>query len=801
MTFRRLAPAMLATLASLGATAQTAQTDTTQPAPEAAAAAAEAPPSAAETAAESPRARYNAALALLDAGTLEPAVAEFLAARDAAGPDPTLRYRAAFNLGVALAAQTDAGEAKPEETLAALRSSAAWFHDAVRLAPEGDDDARINLEIVLRRIERLADSINRDTSLEARLDRIIDDQRGARDGIRGLLTAVAAQGAGTEPTGFGAEFEALAVRERTLLAEASTVADLGAAESARLGHMDADAQTPEQRARGAQLLAMERYLQRARQSLSDARRRLRRLEGERAHRRADAALAELKRAREQLQDPVTTLQAILRDERRLIAHTRALAAFNGGDIKMEGGDVPASPPPWLTPRHLTNRQEDAAARTGQALTRIEAAATAPAPSAGHPPGDEADPATQRLRRAAAEAVPHLQDGLAAMRSAIAALENEAFGEGVAQEQVAARSLSRAIERFADLRALIELAWADQSGAVALLAPPGDDEPDGAAALPEAQRLGAVVAVVADNLERLERLAPLLQEAAQEATSAPPDAADQASGQATAGQRHERAETLRTAALAELERMRRVVNEPRPSRARALPPAQGALEHLAELRRLFFNIVEHLQALAADQSNTHDGTATLQFESDVDGLATELGLLAERQAAHASLGDALADALERQAQAATQAPPAGAQAQPPASDGEALSEAAAAVRAGAGNMHGANVIMAAAVDAAAASSPDLEPALDEQIAAVERLQDALRLLQPPRDDPQGGADEQPAAANQAAQSPPEKSPEQADQRMSQRQALRRLQAIRDRDAERQRERRHAPGQPHPVEKDW
>ena len=785
---------MLATLASLSVIAQT---ETTQTASDAPTAAAEAPPPAAENApAASPRARYNAALALLEAGIAEPAVPEFLAARDAAGPDRALRYRAAFNLGVALAAQADAAQAKPEETLATLRSSAAWFRDATRLAPAGDDDARINLEVVLRRIEQLADSINRNTSLEARLDRIIDDQRSARDGIRGLLTDVQAQGAGTEPTGFRGQFEALAARERRLLAEASAVADLGAAESAGLDNMDADAQTPEQLARRAQLQAVERYLQRARQSLSDARRRLRRLEGERAHRRADAALAELKRAREQLQDPVATLQAIVRDERRLIAHTGALAAFAGDRVTAEESGVPASPPPWLTPLHLANRQEDAAARTGETLRRIEAAATAPAPSADHP--SAADAATQRVRQAAAEAVPHLQDGLAAMRSAIAALGNEAFAAAAEQEQVAVRSLSRAIERFADLRTLIELAWADQSGAVALLTPPGKDDQETAARLPGAQRLSAVAAAVADNLERLERMAPLLQAEAEEAANATPKDADEPSAPAAAQQRYELAERLRTGALAELERLRRVVNQQQPSDALALPPAQAALDRLAELRRLFFNIVEHLQALAADQSNTHDRAATLQFESQVDRLAPELGLLAERQAAHASLGDALAQALKQQADAAArEAQP---EPQPAASDAEALAEAAEAVRTGAGNMHSANAIIAAAADAAATSSPDLEPALNEQIAAVERLQDALRLLQPPNDDQEGGSDAEQAAANQAeaAAEPP---PEEADERMSQRQALRRLQAIRDRDAQRQRERRHAPGQPDPVEKNW
>ena len=51
-----------------------------------------------------------------------------------------------------------------------------------------DADARINLEIVLRRVQLLADRLNRGSNgLEARLDRLIDDQRGRRDRIRALL--------------------------------------------------------------------------------------------------------------------------------------------------------------------------------------------------------------------------------------------------------------------------------------------------------------------------------------------------------------------------------------------------------------------------------------------------------------------------------------------------------------------------------------------------------------------------------------------------------------------------------------
>ena len=135
-----------------------------------------------------------------------------------------------------------------------------------------------------------------------------------RDRLRRLLAEVEAEGATAEPTGFQDAFEALAVQERTLLAEAADIADLAAEERTHIENQGDDAATPEQRARAQQLASMDDYLGRARQSLNDTRRRLRRLEGERAHRRGDAALAELKRAREQLLDPVSVLEAVVRDE-------------------------------------------------------------------------------------------------------------------------------------------------------------------------------------------------------------------------------------------------------------------------------------------------------------------------------------------------------------------------------------------------------------------------------------------------------------------------------------------------------
>ncbi len=160
----------------------------------------------AEPSRESPRQRYNRALEQLQAGSPAVAADGFLAARDTAGPDPELRYRAAFNLGVALAGEADASAGAPADAIDRLRDSAAWFHDAVRLAPEGDEDARVNLEVVLRRIQQLADQLNEGNRLETRLDRIIDDQRGIRDGLRRLLGEVEAAGAGGRSDGVPGRF-------------------------------------------------------------------------------------------------------------------------------------------------------------------------------------------------------------------------------------------------------------------------------------------------------------------------------------------------------------------------------------------------------------------------------------------------------------------------------------------------------------------------------------------------------------------------------------------------------------------
>ena len=737
------------------------------------------------------RERYNRGLELLGATDHEAAAEAFLTARDEAGPDPTLRYRAAFNLGFALA-QGVAEDAAPEQAIEQLRRSAAWFSDALRLAPPEDDDARINLELVSRRILELADQLNANDNLEARLDRLIDDQRGLRDRIRNLLADVAAEQAAAEPLGFASEFESLASRERSLMAEVGDCIDLAAEERLFIEQTPDAERTQEQQGRAYQLQGVNDYLERARQSLSDARRRLRRLEGERGHRRADAALAELKRARELLLDPLAVLRAIAGDELAVLNQTVALAR--------SGDDQAVETPPWLTAEHLGERQESIGARVGGVLGGFEAMAAAQ-------PG-ESD-AEQRLTQAVEQAVPILDQSLADMRDAISALAVDQPADAAPHQQQALRGVGRAIELFADAKSLIELAYADQQGIASLLEPSAGGP---ASELAAADRADATFALAQENLCRLGRLESLLREerdaaAAQDAQDADSDTPLDAEAQQAGAERHRQAEELRARAQAGLETLSEEI-ETAPASPAARQAANESLQALDELRRLYFSIVEHLQALYADQADTHDQTATLQFEASADAaeeLPKELGIVASEQSRHAQFGDAVATALARQADATqAQQPDAAGDAEDAAAQAQAaerLAEAAAEVRKAGGLMHGATALLTDAASRAATMSPELEPALDDQVAALEHLEAALQALSPPQDQSdQGQNQEQQQSESQQQAQQPQPSEQEQQEQMSQRQALRRLQAIRDREAERQR-RRGSSSTPEPVEKDW
>lgn len=792
------------------------------------------------------RARYNQALSDYEQGRWEAAAEGFLEARNQAGQDSELRYRAAFNLGLTHARQADdagqgggqeAGQAAGpgpgqdiEKQIEQLRRSAAWFRDAVRLRPEGGggkDDARVNLEVVLRRIQVLADQLNKGkNSLEARLDRVIEDQRGLRDRVRALMERVAASGSAAEPVAFQKDFDELAKEQRMLLADTGTVSDLAGEEMGLVQGKPEEERTQEEQVRLVQLQNMDHYLQQARGSLADTRRLLRRLQGASAHRRADAGLAELKRAREQLLDPVTVLKGIAQDQTLLLMHTGALEQLGKGSLSVspdgdgaDDGDQAA--PAWLTAAHLNERQTVIGQRTSEVLARFQAAAAAALSGPdGAAPASE-DPKQQRMLIAAGEAVPFLEQAVAAMNGAATALAGERLSEAAARQTEALEALFAAIERFSGIRDLIELTYGDHAQTLGLLTPPEDVDSgaagdaavraaaEAARALPADERLARVRTLATRDLDRVRRLQGLIDD---ELASLDAQAAQAQQGAAPGGQpgmapaqspeeiegmrqQYQQAQALRQQAEDALARLGNAVPAAGAARADEARAAAGeAMEHIEALRRLFYSIIEHLKELHENQTDTHDRTAS-GSGTEGEELAAHLGPLVDAQRGHAALGDALAQALAEQADAAAAAPQQGGQDAQQAA--ERMAQAAQEVREATAQMQGAADFMAKDVDDAKVMSVDVTPTLDAQQAAMEHLAEAIRLLQPPQQQNQDQQDQQDQQEQQDQQQQQEQ-----QQEVSRQQAQRRLQEIRDREAERQRDkRRQQRFTPEPVEKDW
>lgn len=734
-----------------------------------------------------PRRGYNEARAAYEKGDVQQAESGFLGARDRAGADDELRYRAAFNLGLTYARKADRlMKDRPQDALQALTQGAAWFRDAVRARPE-DQDARVNLEVLLRRVRQLADQLEKgEGGLSARLARVIQDERTLRDRIRALLSRIRQAGASSEPIAFQGEFDEGASFQRTLLADAGAILDLAGEQRDQLSHKAEAERTDEERGRLVQLENLEHYLNRARDVMADVGRLLRRLQGDRAHRQADAAVRELKRALEQLQDPVAVLKGLVADQTAVYGQTRVLGQLKNGELRMPvqgGGPQPA--PPWFTAAVLAEEQKGLPPRALELLARLRAGVEHAAQGKGD--HEQTKPAEarkrQRLIEAAHDAIPALEQASSAMERAQGEIGAEQFAAAETAQREALASLLRALERFSGIRDLIELAYGEQEQVVALLTPPakGQKGPE----LSTRERATILRDSVARNRERIVRLKTLFADevdalSAQE-QSGPPSPGDQNEALqklAAERERYRHAEEKRQATEAALGRLAAGLATPS---AGARVPAEEARKNIEELRRLFFTIVEHLKELLRNQVETRDQTSSVQAQKDEEDKRRRIPSLAEVQDGHARLGLALGEAL------AAQADQAGAQAarQPQAQQAQkALSEAAEEVKK-------AHVTMAGAVqglkeDAQAPVSPDLEPVLSQQKEAIAHLEKAIQILEPPQDQKKQPQDQQ----------------QKQDQQVSQEQAEQRLQAIREREAERQREqRRREPSPAEPVEKDW
>jgi Ca-activated chloride channel family protein len=722
---------------------------------------------------ENPRHSYNEARRAFAAKDLAAARKGFLAARDGAQGDVELRYRAAFNLGVTLAQQ--AQSAAGQEALDELKESAAWFRDAIHLQPD-DKDARVCLEVVLRRIGVLADQLNRgQNSLEARLSRVIDDERALRLRLSDLWTRIDAAYATEQPVAFREEFQAAEALQRTLLAEASAISDLAADETAKIQGKGEKERSDEERMRLVMLANMEKYGEVGRSAMADARHVLSRLQIEKAHARVEAALDALKRAREQVQDPVAVLRGLTEDQAGTRVQTAALDELNKKQLKLDSGEI-AKAPVWLNGEQLGERQTDLDGRLSELLQRLRAAVEHSGQASSSEPAK--DPRMQEVVEAAAEAIAPLEGAQKAMTQTKDALARADLAAAVKSEDDALLGLTRALERFSDIRGLIELTYADQKTLVELLTPSAKP----ARPLSTEERATRVRDAIDHNRDRLARLERKFQAEQQQLTQAAATPNGGKPSPDAEGQRqlYEQAEAERKSAAQALETLAERVHK---RSGDLVGAATLARDHVESLRRLFFSIIEHLKELHESQSKTYDRTAAAKGKkSDADRQA-QLAPATDAEQQHAQLGSELVQALRRQADQAAQAKDG---AGPDA--GKRFGEAA-------GEVDGATQAMQKAADAlkqgtgaSATMSLDLQSVLLSQKDALTHLEKAIELLSPPQNQNQDGKQKQ--------------QQQKESKQVSNDQADRQLQEIREREAARQREKQNRQRIPsEPVEQDW
>jgi Ca-activated chloride channel family protein len=777
---------------------------------------------------DDPRGAYNEALACLntDADRAERLLTN---ARRNSGTDAEVRFRATFNLAWVEVHRADSLlDDNPEQALQHLRSAADWFRDAVRLRPE-HNDSRHNLEVILRRIAELADSLRKqdDESLEQRLDTLIETQRGLVGQTGEIVDVLAADEDPNATQRFRTEFRGLAVQQRQVLSDGQALGESAREELESLEKMQEEERTPEQQMRAVQLNNVLHYLNRATQRLGMARSQLRRKQAERAFRRAATALDELKRARDQLRNPVEVLGVLIGDASQLAKLTGELANDRRGTLLAPNHRRESRA--WLTDAYLADGQQSISERTRELAAQLDAAVQqATQQPAGPPTSDQQQQqaAEERTMRLIREAAPLVQQAATAMESAAAILTPAAEGESspdeVAEElsaqqlddvtQYQAQAIEQLLdarERFLDLKGLIELTHQDEVRIQSLLSVYRNDTSSTADhSLEMAKQLQN------KNVDRGRRLGDLLDQAIaglpSEADSDEATAAPQATEDVEAERKKlDLAQLYLASAQVEMLSAGRKLGELTGDTPPDNPPADGtpqdsapatqaasdqlggvdgcvarAVAHLSALRRLFYSVVEHLRETAQRQTQLNDDTKQVTTLQKAERLPVALGPLAARQQELQSLSREIAATLRQQSQQ-TPASATSSQGLTPEQQemmkqaGERLAEASELVSAGESEMQ-------KTVDAMNSDQPVAETITTTQDAALQKLLEALALLQPP----------QPQSENQQQ---PQEQPQ--DQQQSQAGADRLLQAVRDREAQRRKDRSRQSGGDEPVEKDW
>lgn len=782
-----------------------------------------------------PRDVYNLALDKFNAQSFDEAIEGFSRARDDAGKDNELRFAAAYNLAMTYAARADAkgdpnqaDEAALQVMIADLELSVAWFRDAVRQRPS-IDEARQNLEIVLKRSRAVADILQQKfNTLEHQIEAVLGAQQNIRRQTRSLSEQVQNNEAQNDPSNFRADFKSLASIQRQTLTEANLVAENAADALAKLEAVPEEERDQEDAMRAFQLKMATPILEQARQQMAHARSRLRDLSMADAWRLVNQAYYLLKQAREQFDEPLATLQHLIQDQgecvrlvttRMMLVSPETLQA-----MRDKNPEANIKLPNWLNLPLLADTQADALTRTNRLVAFLEAMSEGAKNTLQNE--QQQDPAQTEQIRAQIDqidaALPLIREAAEAMQDATAEISEDNMPKTRDAGEKALKKLALAAERFADLKHLIEIAYATQtalSPVVEGAVDTGEKDENGVpvkTTLSREEQKMLLSEGVASNIDRLARLSDLL---ATEAAKTMDAQAQAAQGQPVSDeqkqqiqQMFEMAEGLRKNAEDANRRMAQNMLEPKnqepgdiaddtlgTTETEQAPAADNnqqngewielaedakiAEESLEQLRMLFFTVVEHVAELMRQQEKTLDQTTDIVSEPIPDAEKV-FDPVADRERVHEITAEKLAEVLQEQSKKMQSG-------EGQQGDQAQMAEMAQRYTQAASELQVAATAMRQVGSDLTGEEKHPTEAIEGQQTALEHIKNALELLQPPQ--------QQPPQQQQQEQQQQE---QQQQQQMSQDQVEKKSQQIRSREQERRKQREQRQGNNMPtVEKDW
>ncbi len=758
---------------------------------------------------------YNDAVLLSQAEKWDDAEKRFSQARQKAGSDGPTRYRSTYNLGwVEVKLADGLIKDQPQKALARLKSAAGWFREAVRLEPH-ETAARENLELVMRRVLVLVDTLDKrdKDDLAQQLEELIQGQRELTRLIQGTVERVAPLEEPTLPEHLKSDFRSLKIEQGKLLSRLEEVVLNLRDEADRLKAVDESERTPEQNIRLVQLQNVMAYLHRSGQHMGQARRQLRERQAERAYRRVSSSLGELKRARDQLRNLVQVLRRIIDDATLLTQQT--------GEVADAVASVPGASqngtarPGWLTREFLQDVLIDVEGRTGELVARVDAGLKAEESPAAQEEGKE-DSSTehekrrrQALLRALREAQPVMQEAQDAFKQAGGALAEKRYRNAYENEARGTTLLFKVRELFLDIRGLIEVIYGDETYMKALLIP--DDGKEVAKVVKISESLPLLGELQFNNIQRGKRLGRML-DGELETLKQPEE------GGTTAAATEEEAKRNEETRRRQIQLAKDILNQTLGSFAETESAIKGikgnqvktedlqrlgglvdqGIEQVEALRRIFFSILEHLRETAQRQAALADETRDVATLADESKMVSGIAPLIPRQQDLSNVTRQIADSLEKQSEQS----PSNFAGQ--GSGGKSLDTESqdAAHRLAQASQHvtGARQAMDQATQKMKKDPQQLKTVEEDQGAAVQKLAEAIQLLSPPPKEPKQQQQEQQQQAQQQDQ-------EAAKQKQEQQQAQQMdmnhlLQSVRDREAQRRRDKRQRSSAGYaPVEKDW